>query len=56
MLSVLSGCATTAGSGDAALDAMRLHMGECARALTGDDIAAAREGCLPLFVIYGTVR
>lgn len=52
MLTVLASCGTSqTGAASARLDAMGPHIGPCAGALAGEDMAAAREACAPLVVI-----
>ena len=50
-LSALSGCATLqTGTAQARIDAVQADVTRCADALTGEDMPAAREACLPVLV------
>jgi hypothetical protein len=52
MLSGLSACSQSpSGAAQARIDAMQPHIGPCANALAGSDIAAARADCIALVVI-----
>jgi len=52
MLSVLTACSgLPEGAAKARIDAMQPHIGPCAGALAGSDMAAARAQCVALVVI-----
>lgn len=55
ILSASSGCVNSRTSPDALADALEAPLRRCAGSLAGEDMAAAREQCLPVVAVYQAV-